>query len=243
MNRKISIYQSQIQMADELANLICSLAHQSILKNNKFNIALSGGSTPKSLFCALADNYADKLNWSKINFFWGDERSVSPDDEQSNYKTAKKNLLDRINIPSENIFRIKGENNPEEEAERYSSLLKSNLKILNNLPSFDFILLGIGEDGHTASIFPNQMHLLKSDKICEVAIHPETGQKRITLTGKVINNANNICFMVSGENKAIVVSQILKNLEEARNYPANYIISNSGLVQWHLDKRAAKYLH
>lgn len=206
------------------------------------NVALSGGSTPKLFFEILSKQYSHKIDWSKIHFFWGDERCVPPDHEESNFLMTRQNLLDRVNIPAHHIYRIHGESPPKAEAERYGDLMKHLLPQTGNFPAFDLVILGLGTDGHTASIFPGQMHLLKSDRFCEVARHPESGQQRITLTGTVINNATNICFLVAGDGKSEVVAEILNNTGNWEKYPAAYVQPNAGVpgsLRWFLDRTAA----
>ncbi|HZH73810.1 MAG TPA: 6-phosphogluconolactonase, partial [Mariniphaga sp.] len=166
-------------------------------------------------------------------------RCVPPDDDQSNYKMTFDTLFSKIEIPADNIHRIKGEKTPEEEAGRYAAEIADNLELRNGVPVFDLIILGLGEDGHTASIFPDQLDLLKVDKLCAVATHPESGQKRITLTGKVINNANNIFFLVTGQQKAKRLSEIMNNEEVAQNHPAAHIEPHEGSVIWFIDETAA----
>ncbi len=205
----------------------------------RFDIALSGGNSPKGLFKKMSKKYRDLIPWDRIHFWWGDERCVSPHDAESNYKMTVDYLLSKINIPKENIHRIKGERNPDEEAKRYSEEITSNLNSRNEIPVFDLIILGMGSDGHTASIFPNQMELLNTEKICEVAQHPNSGQKRITLSGRVINNANRIFFLVTGENKAIRISEIMNDTDAAKQLPAYHISANSGRLIWFLDDAAA----
>ncbi len=205
----------------------------------RFDIALSGGNSPKGLFKKMSKKYRDLIPWDRIHFWWGDERCVSPHDAESNYKMTVDYLLSKINIPKENIHRIKGERNPDEEAKRYSEEITSNLNSRNEIPVFDLIILGMGSDGHTASIFPNQMELLNTEKICEVAQHPNSGQKRITLSGRVINNANRIFFLVTGENKAMRISEIMNDTDAAKQLPAYHIAANSGRLIWFLDDAAA----
>lgn len=189
----------------------------------------------------LARDYRNKIDWAKVNVYWADERCVPPDDEESNFGMTEKILLNKVNIPESNVHRIFGGNDPEEEAIRYSEIIKSNLEFKNGSPEFDLILLGVGDDGHTASIFPDQMELLSSENICAVATHPVSGQKRITLTGKVINTAARIYFLVTGKSKAEVVSKILEKSEDYLKYPAAHIdADNAG---WYLDKEAAGLLN
>jgi 6-phosphogluconolactonase len=212
------------------------LAEKVSLKET-FHIALSGGSTPKILFELLADEYDEDIDWGKIHFWWGDERCVPPTDEESNYKMTKERLFDAVDIHEFNIHRVIGENDPEQEAIRYSKEVMDHLPQVNGLPHFDLIMLGMGDDGHTASIFPHQMELLASSDICGVATHPESGQKRVTLNGPVINNAADICFLVTGEGKAEKVDEIFNQKEGYRSYPASHF--NGDNVVWFLDNAAA----
>lgn len=231
----INIFKSAQEAAQNFAEHFIKQARQS----TKFSVALSGGSTPKLLFDWLAENYSDPALWQNIHLYWGDERCVSPDDDESNFKMAKKHLLDKIDIPVQNIHRILGENNPVDEVKRYAGELLENLPVKSELPVFDLIILGLGDDGHTASIFPNQMELLTSDNICEMAEHPISGQKRITLTGKVINNAREIAFLVTGENKKQKIFEIINKTGNWKNYPASHINSANGNLSWFVDKAAA----
>jgi len=228
---------------EKLAESFAELLQQNVEKtddNDFYSIALSGGSTPNKIFRYLSENFDDKINWAKIKIFFGDERCVPPDDEESNYRMANESLLKNISIPKENIFRIKGENNPAKEASRYEEVLKSNLPSLKGIPQFDLILLGLGEDGHTASIFPNQLNLFYSARLCEVAVHPQTKQKRITLTGKIINNAKHVLFLVTGKNKASVLSKIIDVNISKSVYPASLVNPKNGKLNWFLDLEASK---
>jgi 6-phosphogluconolactonase len=207
-----------------------------------FTLALAGGNTPKKLFRHIAENYATALPWNRIKLFWGDERCVPPDSNESNFKMTYDNLIKFIDIPPENIFRIKGENNPDEEAFNYSIALGQNLRSRNGLPSFDLIMLGLGEDGHTASIFPGRLDLFASDEYSATAIHPNTGQKRITITGKIINNAAKVAFLVTGIKKAKVVREILYRAPGADKYPAYFVNPVDGKLRWILDSEAASEL-
>jgi len=208
-----------------------------------FHWSLSGGSTPKLLFSLLAERYADKIEWNKVHFYWGDERCVPPTDEDSNYKMTKERLFDPLNIAEKNIHRIMGESEPAEEAKRHEEELKNSLPLNESgLPVFDLIMLGMGDDGHTASIFPHEMQLLDSSNICEVATHPVSGQKRITITGEVINAAKEIAFLVTGENKAEKIDDIFYGKERSKTYPAYHIKPSSGKLAWYLDSEAASQL-
>lgn len=203
-----------------------------------YSIALSGGSTPKGIFNLIAEKYQGRINWSRVTFFWGDERCVPPTDPVSNYRMTHENLLKPLTIPESNYFRIHGEDDPVAEAGRYSEKVKAMLPAANNLPQFDMILLGLGDDGHTASIFPYNISLLRSDKLFETSEHPVSRQMRITATGKLINNAKEVCFLVTGSGKAARVTQILQKKEGWEKLPASHIKPTYGRVIWLLDKEA-----
>ena len=204
-------------------------------------VALSGGSTPKSLFNYWSSLPQGEIDWTKIKFFWGDERCVAPNDSESNYKMTKEHLFNNINIPEENIYRIKGENNPTDEAKRYGELLNSELELVNGTPVFDIVILGMGDDGHTASIFPHEIELWDNKNNCVTATHPESGQKRVSLTGKVINAAKNVVFLVTGNNKGEMVKEIIEQPQESeKKYPAALVQPDSDNLYWLLDDAAAE---
>ena len=238
----IFISETATQLAQSFALEFKNLCDAVIIDKGRINLAISGGNTPKLLFEVLATEYKNKINWERIFFYWVDERCVSPESIESNYGMTRKILFEKINIPYRNIHRIHGENDPASEAVRYSDLIKNNLKNENGFPKFDLILLGMGDDGHTASIFPDRLDLLKSEDVCAVAVHPESKQKRITLTGKTINNADKIYFLVTGKGKAEVIFEILEKKHNYLKYPSSYIHPNKYYPVWFLDREAASLL-
>jgi 6-phosphogluconolactonase len=242
MDPEIKVFKTPLELAENLAARISSVIEENRSGGNNNFIAISGGNTPKTLFSVLAEEYKDRLNWEKIHFFWVDERCVPPEDQESNYGMTKKYLFDKIEIPDENIHRIRGENIPEKEADRYSAEIDEYIRYKNKLPNFDLIILGMGTDGHTASIFPNQLQLLNSEDVCAIGIHPQSGQKRVTLTGRVINNADNVFFMITGEDKAKIVSDIVKKNKGFERYPAGNINPFHGKYEWFLDTSASNML-
>jgi 6-phosphogluconolactonase len=242
MNPEVHIFTRPEIMADSLAEEFYRyVLNQFATKNNLF-IALSGGNTPLMFFeilCEFDSQKKNKIDWRKLHFFWGDERCVPSTDPDSNFGNAERVLFSKINIPKENVYRIAGENDPEMECDRYSKLIQQTVPSKNGMPIFDWVFLGIGEDGHTASLFPNQMELITSDKICAVSKHPESGQNRITLTGKVINMSKRVTFLASGVEKQEVVKQILNKEAASKKYPAAKIMPENGRVDWYLDSLAA----
>ncbi len=235
---EVNIAGSKKETARSFSEYLANL----ITKNNILHVALSGGSTPKEVFKELALHFKNEIDWSKVQFYWGDERCVPPDDEQSNYKMANEFLFSKIELPLANIHRIEGENEPVEEAKRYADLLEKNLPKVGTQSQFDLVILGLGDDGHTASIFPNQINLWNSEAYCEVAEHPESAQKRVTLTGNIINNAKEVVFLVTGENKAQKVFEIIEGKGNFAAYPASLVEPVSGRLNWFLDAEAAKLL-
>ena len=207
-------------------------------QGRRFNVALSGGQTPLLLFDHLATVLSGRFDWSRIHFWWGDERCVPPDSADSNYYMTWQHLFSRIRIPEENIHRIKGENDPEAESQRYCDEITGQVNFDNNGPVFDLIILGMGDDGHTASIFPGQLHLFDVQSICAVSHHPVSGIKRITLTGHVLNNARNVYFLVTGKNKSRPVAEIIKKETSASLLPASHVQPNHGKLVWFIDQEA-----
>lgn len=237
-NPKVLVFEDKQKLVKALTHHFINLMN---LKEGDFHVALSGGSTPKIWFEELAKKHKDDIDWNKIHFYWGDERCVPPDDEDSNYGMTKKYLFDQINIPAENIHRILGEQNPEKAAYHYKMKLVENLS-QGSIPIFDLVILGLGDDGHTASIFPHQIELWDSEDYCVVATHPDSGQRRVSLTGKVINAARSVVFLVTGEKKAEKVMEILNVQEGSNNYPASRVSPGKSNLYWFLDKPAALHI-
>lgn len=234
----LHIYQTPEDLANKFADQLMNWVQNHSEKT--FHLAISGGKTPDLLFSVLASKYADSSLWQKIHFWWVDERMVSPGNQESNFGVAHQLLFSKISIPEENIHRIKGENTPGTEALSYSVQIQENLPQQDGWPVFDLILLGMGDDGHTASIFPDQMDLLNSMHICEVATQPQNGQKRVTLTGKTISSASKVCFLVTGSNKTERMKEIWANQEKTILLPASHIHPVNGELAWYLDEIAAQ---
>lgn len=237
MQNTLHIYENQEATSRAVAELIKEKAKA--IENGSFlNIAVSGGSTPRNLFELLGNEYERQIEWQKIRFFWVDERCVEPNDPESNFGMTYDAFLQKTLVPGSNIFRMKGEEIPEFEAERYRNLLMVELPAKVGYPVFDLVLLGIGNDGHTASIFPNDLSLIDSEFPVAVNINPYTGQKRITLTGNTINNAHQVIFMVTGESKSKVLKDIIEKKAIAESYPATHIKK----VEFYVDSSAVSRL-
>jgi 6-phosphogluconolactonase len=219
-------------------------ANQALNKQTTFNLGLSGGNTPRNVFQHLPEfEKWKRIPWDIVHIFWVDERCVKPDHSESNFKLASNLMLKDISIPEENIHRIHGENDPVVEANRYADELKKHFAPgKGQNPSLDWIFLGVGTDGHTASIFPGSTLASSTSQLCGVTTHPDTGQKRISLSLPVINAAKRITVIVSGQDKAAIVSRILNSPSENRGLPAGKIRPLTGNVEWALDELAASQL-
>jgi 6-phosphogluconolactonase len=239
---KKKIFSTPVGLAEAFSEELVTRIKVTGNNNENFTLVLSGGNTPDLMFSVLADHFAASIDWRYVHLFWGDERCVSPEDRESNYRTVLQNLIRKIDIPDINIHRIRGEQNPALEVLRYSKEVAEFTRSRNGLPVFDLVLLGIGEDGHIASIFPDNPDSFQSDQICEVVRHPATSQKRITLTGQVINNSDSIIFLVTGRKKAKIVSEVLNKKDISVNYPAFKVLPEYGYTEWFLDKEAASLL-
>jgi 6-phosphogluconolactonase len=237
----VHISENSNLLAQDLANYFQDMIAGQFPTREKINIAISGGNTPKLFFEEIAKLSID-FPWEKIHIFWVDERCVPPGDAASNYGMTKRVLLDKINIPKSNVHRVLGESDPDSEAKRYGEEINHHVYRDNIWPEFDWILLGIGEDGHTASLFPKSPLFEDTDSISAVATHPQTKQKRITLTPQVLNHAKRIAFLVSGASKAEVVAEILNFGDTQTNLPAALVKPLSGTSEWFLDEDAARNL-
>jgi 6-phosphogluconolactonase len=231
---------------EELSNHFASLFKERIkelleYKENIF-IALSGGTTPSYYLNKLsAPEFSQYINWNRIHFFWVDERMVPPSNPESNYHAINEILFNKILIPEENIHRIKGEIVPQLEIMRYGNEIVNIVsKKHSNLPEFDWILLGMGVDGHTASIFPNVELKEEYQNITAVSKNPDSGQIRITITEAIINNAENVTFIITGKDKAETLFNILKGDKD--KYPAGRINPVNGKLEFLIDRDAASLL-
>ncbi|MDG6281013.1 6-phosphogluconolactonase [Glaesserella parasuis] len=206
--------------------------------NRPVHISLSGGSTPKLLFKTLAQElYKSQIQWQNLHFWWGDDRMVPPQDPESNYGEVQKLLFDHIEIPAENIHRIRGEEPVEQELAIFSQELTACIP--NG--EFDWIILGMGTDGHTASLFPHQTDF-NDPNLAIIAKHPETGQIRISKTAKLIEQAKRITYLVTGASKAEILKEIQTTPAENLPYPAAKIKAKNGVTEWYLDSDAARLL-
>ncbi len=209
------------------------------LAKRDMSIVLAGGSTPKIVYqCWNQIPFRDFICWNTLQFYWGDERCVPPDHPESNFKMAQEAFLEPLKIPSHQIHRIRGEDPPDKEALRYGNIAEK-LFMEGRDPGFDWTLLGIGTDGHTASIFPPSLSDSNPKTPCIVATHPETGQKRISLTLETLNRSKRVSFLATGKSKAEIVKQVIESSKAEIYYPAARIQSANGILEWYLDEDAA----
>ncbi len=225
-------------MFDGAASEFVARAHDGIARNKRFTVALSGGSTPKALYSELAGSKFQAIPWDKIFFFWGDERHVPPEHPDSNYRMTREALLSKIRVPAGNIFRIKAEGQDAAAvAQDYEQTLRTFFHLENDqLPRFDLILLGLGPDGHTASLFPGTDALSENKRLVTANWVETMKTNRITLTFPVLNNAACDMFLVSGKEKAQRVREIL---DEGKDFPAGMVRPVDGTLLWMMDRAAA----
>ncbi|MDA0118830.1 6-phosphogluconolactonase [Vibrio sp. T11.5] len=229
------IFPTAEQVVESLANDMKAFSEL----GRPVHISLSGGSTPKMLFKLLStDKYATSIQWNNLHFWWGDERCVAPDDTESNYGEANTLLFSQVNLPAENIHRIRGEEEPKAEAERFAQEMADVIPTENGTPVFDWILLGVGADGHTASLFPGQTDY-QDENLSVLASHPESGQIRVSKTAKVLEAAKRISYLVLGAGKVGIVNEIHTTPASELPYPAAKIQSKAGETEWYLDSDAA----
>jgi len=242
MKPEISIFKDLEKLSRAAANIFVEQASQSIAERNRFLVSLNGGSTPTRLFQLLATDYREKVDWNKVHVFWGDERCVPPDDSGSSYGQARDILLSHVLIPNSNIHRIQGEFGPAEASKDYSLTLKGFATPPLEWPRFDLVYLGMGEDGHTASLFPGSPVDVIERTMPVTAHYQDRPANRVTLTPIVFNEARMIVFMATGEKKAVTLAEVLSERYNPALYPAQRIDPESGRLIWLVDESAASKL-
>ncbi|MEL7079487.1 MAG: 6-phosphogluconolactonase [Cyanobacteria bacterium J06555_3] len=235
--RTVEVLEDKSTLIRRSRELILSRLQEAIAARGRFTIALAGGSTPKPLYEALA---ADALPWSKIHVFWGDERYVPASHQDSNQRMARQAWLDQVDLPEANIHPIRTTGaNPQADAEQHEAELREFFSLTDGVPSFDLILLGMGDDGHTASLFPHTSALTVSDRL--ITVGHKDGQPRLTFTVPLINQGRCVLFMVAGENKRAALQQVFATQADATEYPSR-LIQPQGELRWLLDQAAAQEL-
>ena len=246
-NCRIKIVNDLAEICRSAANEIVHLANRASTESKPFSVALSGGSTPRRLHVLMAGDptVRDRLPWQRMHFFWGDERHVPPDHPQSNYHMAYETLLSLASVPAENIHRVPSED-PDAvlAAEKYEQELQTFFALeAGQLPRFDCILLGMGSDGHTASLFPGTEALNETKRLVAANWVEKYKTYRITLTVPVLNRADLIIFLVSGVEKAAALKEVLHGDYRPELFPAQLIQPDNGSLMWIVDKAAASLLN
>jgi 6-phosphogluconolactonase len=233
-------------LAEAAAERFVASATAAIDATETFCVALSGGSTPRGLFSLLASaRYSDRVEWSRVHFFWGDERCVPPDSAESNFRMAKETLLDHVPVRAANVHRIRGEDAPAVAAEQYERELRSAFATPAGAPQFapgarfDLVLLGLGTNGHTASLFPHQKSVREQTRWVMAERVDAVGMWRITLTPPILNAATEVVFLVSGREKAVMLRRVLYDAPNSDELPAQVISPAKGRLRWMLDAAAA----
>lgn len=241
MHENIKIFKDKEEVAEVVCRQLVSISNN-CQEGQQLHIALSGGSTPNIIYDKLAAEYAELVNWQPIHFWWSDERCVAWHDPESNYGQVKQRLFDQVDaIDPKQIHPVNTKLNPDQASLDYVQRIKKHVSLYQGFPRFDLVLLGMGEDGHTASLFPNDVSL-DCDTWTAVATNPESSQSRVTLSYYCINNAKNIMFIITGQTKAQVVYNLFYDKHKSLRYPAHYIQPTAGDLRWYLDEQAGSLL-
>jgi 6-phosphogluconolactonase len=245
-NREIQIVENAEAVSRTAAEMMASLARQKLQSRDCFAVALSGGSTPKNMFAILANDadLREQMPWDSVHFFWGDERHVPPDHTDSNYRMTNEAMLSKVPVPAENIHRIRAENpDAGKAAQDYEQELREFFRLeTERLPAFDCVFLGMGPDGHTASLFPGTEALNERKRFVVSNWVDKFQSYRITLTAPVLNNADLVIFLVSGEEKAEPLRVVLEGKKQTDRFPSQLIEPTQGKLLWLVDRAAARQL-
>jgi 6-phosphogluconolactonase len=241
-NPLIKVFKDIQELSNSAAQSFIEIADQAIKERGRFLVSLSGGNTPMRLYELLGSQFQNQFDPTHVHFFWGDERCVPVDDPGNCYGQAKKAFLDKAKVPAENIHRVESELKPAEAAYRYALTLKQFADAPFAWPRFDLTLLGMGDDGHTASLFPGSPVEVNTPTLAVVANYQDRPANRVTLTQNVFNSARNIFFLVSGKSKAATLENVLKGEYKPELYPAQRIAPQDGVLTWYVDQEAASLI-
>ncbi len=240
---KLNISETTKELVEKIAQTFSDLAHAAIKENGRFIVSLSGGSTPKALYERLAQPpYVGSIKWDQVIVFLGDERCVPHDHPDSNFKMIDEALLAKVAIPESNIFKTMGQSeDPEAAALLYDQEIRRVfISPSEEVPSFDLILLGLGPDGHTASLFPGSKALQEKHRLYVANYVEKFSSNRLTMTLPLINEGKNVIFLVSGDSKANILKEVLEQPE--KQYPSQSIKPRSGNLDWYVDQAAVRLL-
>lgn len=245
----VQLFSTSDALAAGAAECVVLAAAAAVRARGRFVLALSGGETPRSLYATLATSeFASRVDWARAEVFWGDERCVPPDNAASNARMARESLLDRVPVPAANVHRIHGEDDPAAAAAAYEHQLRAMFHTPVGAPEavpgarFDLVLLGVGVNGHTASLFPGTAVLRETERWVSAVFVPDASTWRITLTAAIINAASEILFLVSGREKAAILQRVLEGPREPDVLPAQLIGPTAGRLRWLVDAEAATML-
>lgn len=240
------VYNTPAEVAKAAAELFTSSVNAATNARGIARVAISGGTTPKAMFALMADPsqpFVKQIPWDKLDLYWVDERSVGPEDGDSNYRMTREALLSKVPLPTERIHRMEGELEPEEAVARYEAAIRNGFKLEGaETPTFDLILLGMGDDGHTASLFPHTEALNEMNHIVVANHVPQKDTWRITLTWPVINQGREVAFLIEGAGKATVLHDVFEGTYQPETYPSQIIRPASGKLTLLLDAAAAAKL-
>lgn len=236
MDPEIKVVPDALEVAHEAAERVIDAAGRAADEGRTFSIALAGGGTPKALYELLAtDAYKSRVDWARVEVFFGDERTVPPDHKDSNYRMAREALLSKVPIPGDNVYRMAGERDPHEAAKEYGQVLKEKF----GEGGLDVVLLGMGDDGHTASLFPDTEALDEKKHRCVANYVPKLNTWRLTLTAPFINRSGEVVILVSGAGKSQRLQDVLEGAPDPRRLPVQLIRPDQGRVTWIVDAAAA----
>ena len=237
---ELEVYRDSQTMARALAELFVTTSAVAMADRGAFRVALSGGETPRAAYELLGkEPLSQEVSWSDVFVYFGDERCVPPTDELSNYRMAQKTFLDAVPIPRANVHRISGEVDPGHAANEYASILRADL---GETPRFDLVLLGLGADGHTASLFPGTPPSTDDDALVRAVYAKSQMMWRVTITPRVINDARTVVFAVAGPEKAQILAAVYEGPVDPVKYPAQIVHPRSGRLVWVVDELAAGIL-
>lgn len=239
----VATYPDSDTLSHQAAQFTIRIAAESLVTHGRFMIALAGGSTPKKLYALLASEpYRDQLDWALLEVFWSDERCVPPDDSESNFRMAQETLLSKVPIPASQIHRMPADQSDHEAASQaYITEMRHSFGT-GGIPGFDLIQLGMGPEGHTASLFPHQPSLHERERLVLPVTTPKPPPDRLTFTPPLLNAARHVLFLVTGNEKADAVQAVLEGEYNPDEYPAQIVHPTSGEVTWMLDTAAASKL-
>lgn len=244
MSRTIIITPTIEELFVAAAKEVVEVANGCRKEGRECSMALAGGSTPRGLYRLLTgEPYRSQLSWEHLRVFWGDERTVPPDHHESNFRMAEETFLSQVPVSAKQVFRIEGELPAGEAAARYEKVLQEQFRLSpGEVPRFDLILLGMGPDGHTASLFPGTSAVAESHKLVAAPWVEKFHTYRVTLTPPVLNAAKHVVFLVSGQDKAQVLRTVLEGPAEADRYPAQVVNPSAGKLIWFINQDAAGLL-